>query len=161
MSLLFRPRHNTLAQVSLFALAAALGTIGPLLMVRADAQCLWGRRTRFQQPLQFHHRHHTRDGGIHRPGYCHNTVDRSPRAGIPPTALCLNCHSQVWNKSPLLEPVRKSFFENRPLVRRRVYRAPAVLSLFNHSIHVNKGVGCVSCHGRVEKHGRRGEGDAS
>ncbi|HEX4404160.1 MAG TPA: cytochrome c3 family protein, partial [Polyangia bacterium] len=68
----------------------------------------------------------------------------------PPTQLCLNCHSQVWNKSPLLEPVRQSFFQNKPIEWRRVNKVPEYV-YFNHSIHVNKGVGCVSCHGRVDK----------
>jgi hypothetical protein len=77
-------------------------------------------------------------------------VDRSPSAGIPPTELCLNCHSQVWNKSPLLAPVRDSFFKNRPLTWARVYKVPEFV-YFDHSIHVNKGVGCVSCHGRVDQ----------
>jgi len=102
-----------------------------------------------EQPLQFDHRHHTRDEGIDC-RYCHNTVDKSPAAGIPQTQLCLNCHSQVWNKSPLLEPVRESFIKNRPLEWRRVYAVPQFV-YFNHSIHVNKGVGCVSCHGRVDQ----------
>jgi hypothetical protein len=108
-----------------------------------------GMQDPIEQPLQFDHRHHTRDEGIDC-RYCHNTVDRSPHASIPPTQLCLNCHSQVWNKSPLLEPVRQSFFENKPLTWRRVYRVPDFV-YFNHSIHVNKGVGCVSCHGRVDQ----------
>ena len=102
-----------------------------------------------EQPLQFDHRHHTRDEGIDC-RYCHNTVDRSPSAGIPQTQLCLNCHSQIWNKSPFLEPVRQSFIENKPIEWRRVYKVPEYV-YFNHSIHVNKGVGCVSCHGRVDE----------
>jgi hypothetical protein len=102
-----------------------------------------------EQPLQFDHRHHTRDEGIDC-RYCHNTVDKSPSASIPPTQLCLNCHSQIWNKSPILEPVRESFFKNTPIEWRRVYKVPEFV-YFNHSIHVNKGVGCVSCHGRVDR----------
>jgi hypothetical protein len=149
MSLLFRPRHNTLAHVTLFILAAGgLGTIGGLLIyVRTPYARMM--EDPIEQPLQFDHRHHTRDEGIDC-RYCHNTVDRSPNASIPPTSLCLNCHSQVWNKSPLLEPVRQSFFQNKPLEWRRVYRVPDFV-YFNHAIHVNKGVGCVSCHGRVDQ----------
>jgi len=78
------------------------------------------------------------------------TLADDASAGIPQTQLCLNCHSQVWNKSPLLEPVRESFAKNRPLEWRRVYAVPQFV-YFNHSIHVNKGVGCVSCHGRVDQ----------
>jgi len=100
-----------------------------------------------EQPVQFDHRHHTRDEGIDC-RYCHNTVDRSPAAGIPQTQLCLNCHSQVWNKSPILEPIRESFAKNIPIKWNRVYQLPEYV-YFNHSIHVNKGVGCISCHGKV------------
>jgi hypothetical protein len=149
MSLLFRPRHNTLAQISLFAVAAgALGGLGGL-MVYARTPYARGMQDPIEQPIQFDHRHHTRDEGIDC-RYCHNTVDKSPSASIPPTQLCLNCHSQVWNKSPLLEPVRRSFFENKPIEWRRVYKVPDFV-FFNHAIHVNKGVGCVSCHGRVDQ----------
>jgi hypothetical protein len=102
-----------------------------------------------EQPIQFDHRHHTRDEGIDC-RYCHNTVDRSPAASIPQTQLCLNCHSQIWNKSPMLEQVRESFFKNTPIKWNRVYGVPQFV-YFNHSIHVNKGVGCVSCHGRVDQ----------
>ena len=101
------------------------------------------------QPVQFDHRHHVKDEGIDC-RYCHNTVDRSPSAGLPATQVCLNCHSQVWNKSPLLEPVRESFFQNKPIEWRRVHKVPEFV-YFNHAIHVNKGVGCVTCHGRVDE----------
>jgi hypothetical protein len=149
MSPLFRPRHNTLAQVSLFMVAVALlGGVGGLLTYVRTPYAR-GMQDPVEQPLQFDHRHHTRDEGIDC-RYCHNTVDKSPSASIPPTSLCLNCHAQIWNKSPLLEPVRKSFFENKPIEWRRVYRVPDFV-YFNHSIHVNKGVGCVSCHGRVDQ----------
>lgn len=146
--LIFRPKHNTLARLTLVILAAGgAGTVGGLL--------LWVRmpyarnmQAPIEQPLQFDHRHHTRDEGIDC-RYCHNTVDKSAFAGIPPTQLCMNCHSQVWNNSPVLEPVRRSFIEDKPLVWNRVYKVPEFV-YFNHSIHVNKGVGCVTCHGRVD-----------
>jgi len=148
-SLIFRPKHNTLAKLTLVVLAAGgAGTLGGLLLwVRSPTAR--NMEVPVEQPLQFDHRHHTRDEGIDC-RYCHNTVDKSPFASIPPTQLCLNCHSQVWNKSPLLEPIRKSFIENKPMVWNRVYKVPEFV-YFNHSIHVNKGVGCVTCHGRVDK----------
>jgi len=149
MSPLFRPIHNTLAQISLFVVAAgALGVPGGL-MLYARTPLARGMMDPIEQPLQFDHRHHTRDEGIDC-RYCHTTVDRSPSASIPSTQLCLNCHSQVWNKSPLLEPVRESFFQNKPIEWRRVHKVPEFV-YFNHSIHVNKGVGCVSCHGRIDQ----------
>jgi hypothetical protein len=147
MSLLSRPKHNTAAQISLFVAAAgALGGLGGLF-IYVRSPYARGMQDPVEQPIQFDHRHHTRDEGIDC-RYCHNTVDKSPSASIPPTSLCLNCHSQVWNKSPLLEPVRESFIQNKPIKWNRVYQVPQFV-YFNHSIHVNKGVGCVSCHGKV------------
>jgi Cytochrome c7 and related cytochrome c len=147
-SLIFRPKHNTLARLSLVIIAAGgIGTVGGLfLWVRTP----YARNMQVpvEQPLQFDHRHHTRDEGIDC-RYCHNTADRSPFAGIPPTQLCMNCHSQVWNKSPLLDPIRKSFIDDKPMVWNRVYKVPEFV-YFNHAIHVSKGVGCVTCHGRVD-----------
>jgi Cytochrome c7 and related cytochrome c len=149
MSPLFRPKHNTLAQISLFVIAAgALGVPGGL-MLYARTPYARGMQDPVEQPLQFDHRHHTRDEGIDC-RYCHNTVDKSPAASIPQTQLCLNCHSQIWNKSPLLEPVRESFFQNKPLEWRRVYKVPEFV-YFNHSIHVNRGISCVECHGKVNE----------
>jgi hypothetical protein len=148
MSPLFRPRHNTLAQISLFVVAAGAAGVPLSLMLYARTPYARGMQDPVEQPIQFDHRHHTRDEGIDC-RYCHNTVDKSPAASVPQTQLCLNCHSQVWNKSPLLEPVRESFFQNKPIKWNRVYQLPEFV-YFNHSIHVNKGVGCESCHGRVD-----------
>jgi len=148
-ALIFRPKHNTLARLSLVILAAgAGGTVGGLLIWPRTPYAR-GMQAPIEQPLQFDHRHHTRDEGIDC-RYCHNTVDKSPFASLPPTQLCLNCHSQVWNKSPLLEPVRQSFIQNKPMIWNRVYKVPEFV-YFNHSIHVNKGVGCATCHGRVDQ----------
>ena len=82
--------------------------------------------------------------------YCHSSVEKAASAGIPPTELCLNCHAQVWNKSPLLDVVRASWFQNQPIVWTRVHNLPDFV-YFNHAIHVSKGVGCVECHGRVDR----------
>ncbi|MES1205614.1 MAG: cytochrome c3 family protein [Pseudomonadota bacterium] len=149
MNLLFRPKHNTLAQISLFVVAAGAVGVPAGLMLYARTPYARQMQEPIEQPLQFDHRHHTRDEGIDC-RYCHNTVDKSPSAGIPQTQLCLNCHSQIWNKSPFLEPVRQSFIQNKPMEWRRVNKI-GEFAYFNHSIHVNKGVGCVSCHGRVDQ----------
>jgi hypothetical protein len=68
---------------------------------------------------------------------------------MPPTKTCMNCHSQIWSESPYLEIVRTSYRDNKPIEWARVHDLPDFV-YFNHSIHVNKGVGCASCHGRVD-----------
>ena len=103
----------------------------------------------YDQPVQFDHRHHNWEQGIDC-RYCHTSVEVSATAGIPSTTLCIGCHNQVWNKSPRLEPVRKAFFEQKPIEWIRVHDVPEFV-YFNHSIHVNKGVGCITCHGRVDQ----------
>jgi hypothetical protein len=102
-----------------------------------------------EQPVQFSHQHHAGGVGIDC-RYCHTSVEVAPSAGIPPTKTCINCHSQIWSDSPYLEPVRASFREDRPLRWIRVHDLPDFV-YFNHSIHVSKGVGCETCHGRVDR----------
>jgi hypothetical protein len=100
------------------------------------------------QPVQFDHRHHVNDDGIGC-AYCHEGALRGPYAGIPPTERCMGCHAQIWPDSPLLRPVRESAFTGRPIAWNRVHRLPDFV-FFNHAAHVNRGVGCVTCHGRVD-----------
>ena len=102
-----------------------------------------------EQPVQFSHQHHVGGIGIDC-RYCHTAVEVSASAGIPPTKTCINCHSQIWATSPYLEPIRASFRDEQPLRWIRVHDLPDFV-YFNHSIHVNKGVGCETCHGRVDR----------
>ncbi len=102
-----------------------------------------------EQQVPFSHDHHTAAMGIDC-RYCHTSVERGAIAGVPPTATCMNCHSQIWAQSPMLEPVRESFDNGTPLEWVRVHDLPDFV-YFDHSAHVNKGVGCVSCHGRVDE----------
>ena len=82
--------------------------------------------------------------------YCHTSVETSAFAGIPPTKTCMNCHSQIFSNSPFLEPVRASFRTGESIQWTRVHDLPDFV-YFNHSIHVAKGVGCSTCHGRVDR----------
>jgi hypothetical protein len=102
-----------------------------------------------EQPVQFSHQHHVGGIGIDC-RYCHTAVEVAATAGIPPTKTCINCHSQIWATSPYLEPVRASFRDETPLRWVRVHDLPDFV-YFNHSIHVAKGVGCETCHGRVDR----------
>ncbi|MFL5366456.1 MAG: cytochrome c3 family protein [Myxococcales bacterium] len=150
MALLFKPWTNTAFRIALVAIAVAVGggvIAGPMLYVRSPLYTQ--QQDPIDQPVQFDHRHHVGDEGIDC-RYCHALVEKGPFAGVPATAVCLNCHSQVWNKSPKLAPVRESFFADRPIVWNKVNKLPHFV-YFNHSIHVNKGVGCVTCHGRIDQ----------
>jgi hypothetical protein len=101
------------------------------------------------QPVHFSHKHHVTGMGIDC-RYCHTTVEVSSFAGVPPTETCMTCHSQIWTEAPILEPVRASFRDNKPIEWNRVHDLPDFV-YFNHSIHVNQGIGCQSCHGQVDQ----------
>ncbi len=101
------------------------------------------------QPVPFSHQHHVSGLGIDC-RYCHTSVETSSFAGIPPTKTCMNCHSQIWTNAPMLEPVRESFRSGKSLVWSRVNKLPDYV-YFDHSIHLNKGVGCDICHGPVQR----------
>jgi hypothetical protein len=98
--------------------------------------------------VPFSHQHHVTGLGIDC-RYCHTSVETSSFAGIPPTKTCMNCHSQIWTNANLLEPVRASYKSGESLQWTRVNQLPDFV-YFNHSIHINKGVGCNTCHGPVD-----------
>lgn len=105
-----------------------------------------------EQPIPFDHRHHVVDDNIDC-RYCHTTAENGASAGYPSTELCMGCHNQIWNDSPLLEPVRESYYADVPIRWERVHRLPDFV-YFNHAVHVNNGIGCESCHGRVDRMAR-------
>lgn len=101
------------------------------------------------QPVPFSHRHHAGELGIDC-RYCHANVEEGPKAGLPPTTTCMTCHSQIWTNAAMLEPVRESLVDNKPLHWVRVAKLPDYV-FFRHDVHIAKGVGCVSCHGPIDK----------
>jgi hypothetical protein len=149
MPQIFHPSASTLSRITIFG---ALGIVlGLLFLSYLLMQSPYQTQVRVvqPQPVPFSHEHHVRGLGIDC-RYCHTSVETSAFAGLPPTYTCMSCHSQIWASSPMLEPVRTSLAENKPLAWTRVHDLPDFV-YFNHSIHVQKGVGCVSCHGRVDK----------
>ena len=149
MSQIFKPSTNTLAKVTLFgAIFFLLLSVWILVSLNRSAYATRQTITR-AQPVPFSHDHHTEAMGISCL-YCHTSVEESAFAGVPPTATCMNCHKLIWNDSPMLEPVRESFRSGEPIQWARVNDLPDFV-YFNHSIHVTKGMGCVTCHGRVDK----------
>ncbi len=101
------------------------------------------------QPIPFSHKHHVGDVGLDC-RYCHTSVETSRSAGMPSTAICLTCHSQLFLDAPALAPLHASMRSGRPIAWKRVHDLPDFV-YFDHSIHVNKGVACVECHGRVDQ----------
>ncbi|EZP74469.1 c(7)-type cytochrome triheme domain protein [Sphingomonas paucimobilis] len=101
------------------------------------------------QPVPFSHKHHVGDDGIDC-RYCHSSVESGQQAGLPPTHTCMTCHSQLWTGAGMLEPVRQSLLTGRPIQWQRVAQLPDYVQ-FDHSIHINRGVACVECHGRVDR----------
>ncbi len=149
MAQIFHPSSNTVAKASI---------LGGVFIVAAVAFAVYGFNASSyqtqvnvarQQPVQFSHEHHVAGLGIDC-RYCHSTVETANYAGMPATKVCMTCHSQIWTNAEILEPVRASWRENKPLQWTRVHDLPDFVQ-FNHSIHVQKGVGCYSCHGEVDK----------
>jgi hypothetical protein len=149
MSQIFHPSTNTLSRVSIFG--ALFLIVGVLYLMAAFTRSDYTTEVNVaeEQPIQFSHKHHVADAGIDC-RYCHTSVEKTASAGFPPTKTCMGCHSQLWSTASFLEPVRQSWKTEKPLVWRRVHDLPDYV-YFNHSIHVTKGVGCTSCHGRVDQ----------
>ena len=149
MSQIFHRSTNTIARVSIFG--AAFIVAGLLGLAAAINRSPWVTQAGVarKQPIQFSHERHVAGNGLDC-RYCHTSVEESSFAGIPPTKTCMNCHSQIFSTSPYLEPVRQSFRSDRPIEWTRVHDLPDFV-YFNHSIHVNKGVGCTTCHGQVDR----------
>jgi hypothetical protein len=149
MPQLFTRSANTISKVSIGGVLLLVGGLIGLAMVLARSSYVTRADEFVAQPIQFSHMHHVADDGIDC-RYCHTSVETSPFAGIPPTKTCMNCHSQLWSTAPILEPVRASFRDDTPLRWTRVHDLPDFV-YFNHSIHVKKGVGCETCHGRIDQ----------
>jgi len=148
MPQIFHRSTNTLSRVSIFgAVFFLLALLWIVVEVNRTAYVTRAYVAR-EQPVQFSHKHHVSDDGIDC-RYCHTSVETSAFAGIPPTKTCMNCHSQIFANSPYLEPIRESWRTGKPIRWTRVHDLPDFV-YFNHSIHVNKGVGCSTCHGRVD-----------
>ena len=143
--------HRSTNTISWFSIALAAIAVGVFFFAAEQLQrspyTSW-RGVARTQPVPFSHQHHVGGLGIDC-RYCHTSVETSNFAGIPPTATCMNCHKQIWADSVYLEPVRASFRTGKPIEWIRVHDLPDY-AYFNHSIHVNKGVGCSTCHGRVD-----------
>jgi hypothetical protein len=149
MPQIFHHSTNALAKLTIYGAVFIL--VAALWVAVELNRSSWntGQWLERQQPVQFSHKHHVGDDGIDC-RYCHASVETAASAGMPSTNTCMNCHKQIWADSVYLEPVRASFRTGKPIEWIRVHDLPDY-AYFNHSIHVNKGVGCSTCHGRVDQ----------
>jgi hypothetical protein len=150
MAQVFPRAANPIARASVAVGAVVALVLGVLVLgVVPRSSYVTRQNEAREQPVPFYHAHHVGGMGIDC-RYCHTSVDKSAVAGIPPTKTCMNCHSQIWSQSPTLEPVRASFRTDASIEWVKVHDLPDFV-YFNHSAHVNKGVGCSTCHGRVDR----------
>ncbi len=149
MAQTFHRRANTVFLVSLVGLLLIVGGLVALAYILQNSPYVTRAFIEREQPIQFSHERHVAGNGIDC-RYCHTSVETSSFAGIPPTKTCMNCHEQIFNTSPFLEPVRASFRTGQSIQWTRVHDLPDFV-YFNHSIHVAKGIGCSTCHGRVDR----------
>jgi hypothetical protein len=144
--------HRSTNELSRITILAAVVLVSGLLWAALELQRspdVTYAGVAHMQPVPFSHQHHVSGLGIDC-RYCHTSVEISGYAGIPPTKTCMNCHAQIWTNAPMLEPVRESFRSGKSLVWTRANDLPDFV-YFDHSIHVNKGVGCATCHGPVDR----------
>src|SRR6202048_1385579 len=149
MAQIFDRSSNALARMSLVLTGLIVIALGVTLDQLQRSPWVTRQGQRADQPVPFSHKHHVMGLGI-QCQYCHTSVERSSYAGIPPTKTCMNCHAQIWTNAQLLDPVRASYRSGESLQWTRVNQLPDFV-FFNHSIHVNKGVGCNTCHGPVDQ----------
>ncbi len=149
MAQIFDRSSNALARMSLVLSGLIVIALGVTLNSLQRSPWVTRQGQRAQQPIPFSHKHHVEGLGL-QCQYCHTSVEKSSYAGIPPTKTCINCHAQIWTNAALLEPVRHSWATGESIQWIKVHDLPDYV-YFNHEIHVNKGIGCASCHGRVDQ----------
>jgi len=149
MSQIFQRSSNMMARLSILVVGGIVMGAVFFLFAYNRSDYFTNVHVAREQPVPFSHARHVGQNGIDC-RYCHTSVTESHFAGLPPTETCMTCHSQVLPDAPMLEPVRASFRTGQPIEWTRVHDLPDFV-YFNHSIHVAKGVGCVTCHGQVDK----------
>ncbi len=135
-------------RIAIAVVVAAMVGVPLFLMGWVRTPVERGELVPVDQPVAFSHQLHVRGFRIDC-RYCHYSVERTASAGMPATATCIPCHKPVWVNSSMFAPVRASLATGRPIPWVRVNQLPGFV-YFDHAIHVRKGVGCETCHGRVD-----------
>ncbi len=146
---IFRPSANVIARSVLIAGAVAPFFLIGLTYAVMNSSYQTDQFVVRQQPIPYSHKHHAGELGI-ACLYCHSGVEKSAFAGVPATEVCMTCHSQIFTNAPMLAPDRQSLANNIPIRWTRVHVLPEYV-YFDHSIHIAKGVGCSTCHGKVNE----------
>ncbi|MCL2659513.1 MAG: cytochrome c family protein [Acidobacteriaceae bacterium] len=149
MAQVFERSSNALVRFSLVLAGLIVVALGVTLNELQRSPWVTRQGQRPDQPVPFSHKHHVEGLGL-QCQYCHAQVETAGYAGIPPTKTCMNCHAQIWTNAGYLDPVRQSWARNQSIEWIRVHDLPDFV-YFNHSIHVNKGIGCATCHGQVNE----------
>jgi hypothetical protein len=149
MAQLFPRSYNAYAKVALFAVVVVASTTLAAAYMIDRGNWITTVNSAPEQPIPFSHKHHVKDDGIDC-RYCHTGVETSHFAGLPPTETCMTCHSQIWNNTAITQPIRDSWASGKSIEWTRVHDLPDFV-YFNHSIHINKGMGCSTCHGQVNE----------
>jgi hypothetical protein len=149
MAQLFTPKATAIFRTGLVLTLLTLLGLGGALYAWERSDSRWNVGQPAAQPIPFRHDLHSGTLEIDC-RYCHSTVERAADAGMPTAQTCLSCHSQVWAGASVLEPLRSAAALNQPVPWTSVHRLPDH-AYFNHAAHVSKGVGCESCHGRVDQ----------
>src|SRR5438067_831685 len=149
MAQIFHRSTNTLSKVSIFGGAIFVVALVSALAAFNRSSFVTEVGVARGQPVPFSHKHHVGDDGIDC-RYCHTSVEKSAFAGLPSTETCMTCHSQIFSDAQVLAPVRRSLSTRTPLKWNRVHDLPDFV-YFDHSIHIAKGIGCSTCHGRIDQ----------
>jgi len=147
MAQIFHHSSNTIARVSIYGAVILIALLGNVAEVVNNSPYVTDVNVAQPQPVPFSHKHHVGELGLDC-RYCHSSVEVSSSAGMPSTQTCMACHSQIWTQAAMLQPVRASYRDSKPISWTRVNAVPDFV-YFNHSIHAAKGVGCTTCHGPI------------
>jgi hypothetical protein len=148
MAQIFPKWTNKVPKIALFSLVALVTGIVFVFWYWFSP---WNLEVGYQpvQPVPYSHKLHAGDLGIDC-RYCHTGVEKGPVAGVPPTQTCMNCHANIKKDSVKLQRVQDSYKTGLPIPWVRVHKTPDY-AYFDHSAHISVGVGCISCHGRIDR----------
>ncbi len=146
---IFPPSANAVSRVSFYGSFVVVFLIFFVMWVLQRSSYETQQFVARDQPVPFSHAHHVGGLGIDC-RYCHTSVEKAAFAGVPDVNTCMSCHSQIYNDQKVLEPLREAYRTGKPLRWARLNEVPDFV-YFDHAIHLHKGIGCATCHGRLDE----------